>query len=167
MLTQRKIPFRFLSMILPVVAIGLLGYTGNIMLSAFASPENALPPSVQLPAAKLPASDSSSCCWVQVNSLNRPTPDSAHMTLNVTLTNLSMETLQISPGMQMTIKDTDGVLRNYTAAHLPKGASTGGPLKPYASRSENLDFDVPPTATAQRFSFQLDASHSPLNVELH
>lgn len=165
LLRSRKIPFRLLSMVLPVFAIGLLGYTGNVLLHAFASQEPAAPQATLAPPAEaLPAVAASACCRLQVNSSTRPDPNSMRLTLNVTLSNISPEILQTSPGLQMTVMDAAGVIHSYTAAYLPADAGVGGPLKPGASRTENLDFDVPPAVAARSLSFQLDAAHAPITV---
>lgn len=147
--------------ILSVCAIALLGYTGTVLLQAFASN----PAEVSAPPAKRIAADaSSSCCRMRVNSVTRPDPAGSRLTVNVTTENLTGATLQISPGLQMHLRDSSGALHPFTAAYLPAGVTVGGPLSPGTSRTENLDFDVPTNAIPEALVLELNAAATPLTV---
>jgi hypothetical protein len=83
------------------------------------------------------------------------------ITLDVTIVNTSKQTLQISPGLQMSVIDQRGTVYSMTARYLETGRVVGGPLSPGVSRTENVDFELPTSSSVKQFSFQLDASLPP------
>src|SRR4051812_27611358 len=94
---------KFIAMALPIVGIAILGYTGNVLLTAGAS---------KVPAqetAGYPATvQTSDCCRIKVNSAKRSDAGSDRLTVNVTTENISNGTIQYSPDQQVTLKDKKG-----------------------------------------------------------
>jgi hypothetical protein len=84
------------------------------------------------------------------------TSQEKRVTVAITLTNLSASTLQISPGLQMTLIDQNAASYPMTANYLAYQQIIGGPLDPKARASYDIDFDIPANATPAAFSFQLD-----------
>src|SRR5579864_5884267 len=81
--------------------------------------------------------------------------------LSVSLTNLSTTTLQISPGIQMTLSDQYSVSYPMTAGYLAYRQILGGPLNPKAKASYGVDFNIPASSTPTAFSFQIDGNTKP------
>lgn len=76
----------------------------------------------------------------------------------VTIKNLSAYNFEISPGLQMSLRDARGIAYMATARYLAEGEVIGGPLGPGASSEIKLDFDLPSTVVPVEFIFQADAA---------
>ncbi len=94
------------------------------------------------------------------------TNQTKQVTVNVNIINPSDKPMQISPGLQMLLVDTNGVSYPMTAKYLPVGKVVGGQLNAKSNKAYSIDFELPANATAKTFSFQLDASYNPIQVDI-
>jgi hypothetical protein len=87
-------------------------------------------------------------------------------TISLAVQNLTSRVIQISPGLQMFLRDGTGAAYKVTTEYLSYGVVVGGPLSGGATTKLNIDFKMPVGSTAKQFIFQLDASNSPTVMEL-
>jgi hypothetical protein len=143
---------RVITTILPIMAIAVLGYTGNTLLNARAAKDAA-------PKANL-ASATSACCHVSVNSAKRAEPTSERYIVNLTVRNISPNTLEYTPAKQFSLRNTFG------AVHHPVDVHTHVLLQASTSRTESIEFKVPVNSPASTLVFKLDATTDPVAIEL-
>jgi hypothetical protein len=155
-------------LVLPVISVMAVAVMGAGMLHAShaldTSSENFK--SALGSADSQPTTKSSACCVVSLDKTVITDSSDRHITATVTVHNNTNATLQIAPGLQMSLVDATGTVHPYTAVYLPAGASVGGPLAASASRTEKLDFALGASDQPKLFVFQLDAATEPLIVGL-
>jgi hypothetical protein len=148
------------NILLPVASIVSMVFAGTAILQlSQASTNPAAPPATSQNANNnLPSSASNNCCEITINNASTSVSDRKHLALSITLKNLTSQTIQISPGLQMYITDANGAKYSYTAEFKPAGVVIGGPLAANSSTTLDLDFVMPSQANPRTFSFQQDAS---------
>ncbi|HET6925188.1 MAG TPA: hypothetical protein VFH39_05150 [Candidatus Saccharimonadales bacterium] len=107
---------------------------------------------------------------IKVISLNIGQTDqdsqNRHVTVTVSITNLSDQSMQVSPGLEMNLRTSDGSLYPMTAEYLPAGTVVGGPVAAKETRAMDVDFKLPASAVPAAFVFQPDAASPATEVGL-
>jgi hypothetical protein len=159
--TKSKMPF----LVLPLLIFVLFGlaFTNN-------HPSQSSVAKSQIGTKVLGANTSAPQYQLSVDKLITSIPDTAsntqRVTIKISIKNLSGKILQISPGLQMFIIDQNKTSYNATAKYLPFGLTVGGPLANSASRTQDIDFEIPKTSVPKQFIFQLDGSTPTTRVSL-
>lgn len=95
-----------------------------------------------------------------------PIAQTKRVSITVTVNNVSNNTIQIAPGMQMQLTDTNGSTTFATAKYLSAGQTIGGPVPSGSSSVLSVDFEIAAAAQPKEFVFQQDLATKALVVEL-
>jgi hypothetical protein len=101
-------------------------------------------------------------------SQSTPNTNSGYKRVQIALTlkNLSRNTLQISPGLQMFVRLSSGRQASITANYLAPGQIIGGPLDPDLTSELSFDYEIPSGETPIQFIYQPDAQSPSAVIEL-
>lgn len=94
------------------------------------------------------------------------TNNAQRLSLRISLTNTGQQTLQIAPGLQMTVLTARGAHLPVTARYLQPDQIIGGPLPSGKTMLQDVDFDVPNGEQPVSLHFQLDAAAPITEVSL-
>jgi hypothetical protein len=159
--------YRLIPIIMPVLAVASIAAAGSALLHASHAQDATSGSQTVLPAGKtLPTSVITACCRLNVVSMSDKNGTSRHVSLNVTVHNITNTTQELAPGLQFYLVDSAGNAHPYTAAYQAPGATIGGPLRPGATTTLPLDFEMAPSEIPSYLQFQLNAGSQQVTVGL-